>query len=44
VRNQFVVVPREISVKIGNYLFHRSNLMRQIEQRDMEQMKEPSFP
>jgi hypothetical protein len=44
VRNQFVVVPREISVKIGNYLFHRSNLMRQIEQRDMEQMKEPSEP
>jgi hypothetical protein len=44
VHNQFVVVPHEISAKIGSYLFHRANLMRQIEQRDMEQMKEPSEP
>jgi hypothetical protein len=44
VRNQFAVVPQEISAKIGNYLFHRSNLMRQIEERDIQQMKEPSEP
>jgi hypothetical protein len=44
IRNQFAVVPREISTKIGNYLFHRSNLMRQIEERDIEQMKKPSEP
>jgi len=41
IRNQFAVVPGEISSKIGNYLFHRSNLMRQIEERDIEQMKKP---
>src|SRR5262249_46788487 len=39
IRNQFTVVPEETSSKIGNYLFHRSNLMRQIEERDIEQMK-----
>ena len=42
--NQFTVVPRQISTKIGNYLFHRSRLMRQIEERDIEQMKAPSEP
>jgi hypothetical protein len=42
--NQFTVVPRQISTKIGNYLFHRSRLMRQIEERDIEQMKSPSEP
>jgi hypothetical protein len=36
-------VPREISVKARNYLFHRANLMRQIENRDIEQLqKDPS--
>jgi hypothetical protein len=44
VQNQFLVVPQETSAKIGNYLFHRSNLMRQIEERDIRQMKEPSEP
>ena len=42
--NQFTVVPGQISTKIGNYLFHRSRLMRQIEERDIEQMKAPSQP
>ncbi len=44
IRNQFLVVPREISGKFQTYLFHRSNLMRQIEQRDIEQMNQPSTP
>jgi hypothetical protein len=38
IHNQFAVVPREIVVKAQIYLFHRSNLMKQIEQRDIEQM------
>ncbi len=40
--NQFTVVPRQISAKLENYLLHRSKLMRQIEDRDIEQMKTPS--
>ena len=38
IHNQFAVVPREIATKAQGYLFHRSNLMQQIEQRDIEQM------
>ncbi|HUE43401.1 MAG TPA: hypothetical protein VMP12_07535 [Candidatus Sulfotelmatobacter sp.] len=38
VHNQFAVVPREIVSKAQGYLFHRSSLMQQIEQRDIEQM------
>jgi hypothetical protein len=41
--NQFFVVPREVSSKVEAYLFHRANLMRQIEQRDIEQNK-PAAP
>jgi hypothetical protein len=42
VHNQFLVVPREISAKVQNYLFHRANMMRQIEERDIEQQnKQP---
>jgi hypothetical protein len=40
IHNQFAVVPREIASKAQGYLFHRSNLMQQIEQRDIEQMHE----
>jgi hypothetical protein len=40
IHNQFVVVPREIASKAQGYLFHRSILMQQIEQRDIEQMHE----
>jgi len=39
VRNQFVVVPKEISSQIRVYLFRRHALMQQIEQRDIEQLK-----
>jgi hypothetical protein len=38
IHNQFAVVPREIAGKAAGYLLHRSNLMQQIEQRDIEQM------
>jgi hypothetical protein len=38
IHNQFAVVPREIAAKAQGYLFHRSSLMQQIEQRDIEQM------
>ena len=38
IHNQFSVVPQEIAAKAQGYLFHRSNMMRQIEQRDIEQM------
>jgi hypothetical protein len=38
IHNQFAVVPREIVTKAQSYLFHRSTMMRQIEQRDIEQM------
>jgi hypothetical protein len=44
IRNQFQVVPRQISAKVQNYLFHRANLMEQIEQRDIEQMNKPPEP
>jgi hypothetical protein len=44
IHNQFFAVPREISAKVKNYLFHRSNLMEQIEQRDIEQQnKQPDL-
>jgi hypothetical protein len=39
IHNQFFVVPREISDKLQTYLFHRGNLMRQIEDGDIDQRK-----
>jgi hypothetical protein len=44
IHNQFLVVPGEISAKLQSYLFHRTNLMRQIEQRDIQQMNKPPRP
>jgi hypothetical protein len=44
IHNQFFVVPREISGKVQSYLFHRANLMRQIEDRDIEQMETQPAP
>jgi hypothetical protein len=44
IHNQFFVVPREISVKARNYLFHRANLMRQIEDTDIEQLQQAPQP
>ncbi|HKV26026.1 MAG TPA: hypothetical protein VJN93_15640 [Candidatus Acidoferrum sp.] len=39
VRNQFFVVPRQLASQFDQYLFHRRNLMQQIENRDVEQLK-----
>ncbi len=44
IHNQFVVVPRDVSTKVGAYLFHRANLMRQIENRDIERMNKQPAP
>jgi hypothetical protein len=44
IHNQFFVVPRQLSTSLQNYLFHRHDLMRQIEQRDIEQMKKQAVP
>jgi len=40
--NQFFVVPRQISSHLQKYLFRRSELMRQIEDRDIRQLKDQS--
>jgi hypothetical protein len=44
IRNQVLVVPGEISAKAQDYLFHRANLMRQIEDRDIEQLEKQPTP
>ena len=44
IHNQFVVVPREISAQVRNYVFRRRSLMRQIEQRDVEQLNKSAQP
>ena len=44
IHNQFVAVPREISQQFRAYIFRRHSLMRQIEQRDIEQMKKSAQP
>ena len=37
--NQFHVVPRQFGSQLRSYFFRRSDLMQQIEQKDLEQMK-----
>jgi hypothetical protein len=44
IHNQFFVVPSEISAKVQSYLFRRANLMRQIEERDIEQINKAPDP
>ncbi len=40
--NQFFVVPGQVSAKLREYLFHRGDVMRQIEQRDsLEKPRDP---
>jgi Dolichyl-phosphate-mannose-protein mannosyltransferase len=41
IRNQFTLVPRQIATQLEKYLFGRKTMMQQIEQRDLEQMKQP---
>jgi hypothetical protein len=43
-RNQFLTVPRQITVQLEKYLFGRKAMMQQIEQRDLEQLKENPPP
>jgi len=42
--NQFQVVPRRISSHLRTYFIRRGELMRQIEQKDIEQMKQNAQP
>src|SRR6266481_2883137 len=44
IRNQFQTVPRQIAVHLNDYLFHRHDMMRQIEDRDIDQLKKQSEP
>jgi hypothetical protein len=44
IRNQFLVVPHQITTQFARYLFGRKSMMQQIEQRDLEQMKENPPP
>jgi len=42
--NQFTVVPRQLTSHLRSYFFRRSDLMRQIEERDLEQIKKNAEP
>lgn len=42
--NQFYVVPQKLSGHLRSYLLHRNELMQQIEQKDLEQLKQNSKP
>ena len=42
--NQIHVVPQQLSSHLHSYLFRRSDLMRQIEQKDVEQMRKSAEP
>jgi hypothetical protein len=42
--NQFHVVPGQISSHLRSYFFRRDDLMQQIEQRDIEQLKKNAQP
>ena len=44
IHNQFSVVPRQLGAHLENYLFHRHDLMRQIEERDIDQLKKQAAP
>jgi len=44
IRKQFLVVPRQITVQFEKYLFARKAMMQQIEQRDLEQLKQNPSP
>jgi hypothetical protein len=44
IRNQFLVVPRQITMQFEKYLFGRKAMMQQIEQRDLEQLKQSPAP
>jgi hypothetical protein len=44
IRNQFQVVPRQLAAHLCNYLFHRHDLMHEIEEHDIDQLKKQYTP
>jgi hypothetical protein len=44
IHNQFFVVPRDVSTKLGTYLFHRAKLMEQIENSDIQELQQQTDP
>jgi hypothetical protein len=42
--NQFQVVPRQIFSQLHSYFYRRGDMMRQIEQKDVEQLKKDARP
>jgi hypothetical protein len=42
--NQFFVVPRQLTGRLEAYLFKRQKLMQQIEEGDIQQMKQQPLP
>ena len=42
--NQVYVVPRQLTSQLRAYVFRRTDLMRQIEQKDAEQLKKGTNP
>jgi hypothetical protein len=44
IHNQFFVVPRQLTANLQRYFFKRKALMQQIEDRDIQQRKEPQQP
>jgi hypothetical protein len=44
IHNQFFVVPRQLTSRLEAYLFKRKALMQQIEDRDLQQLKENPPP
>ncbi len=44
INNQFFVVPQKLTGHLRSYVFHRHQLMQQIEQKDVEQLKNDSQP
>lgn len=44
IHNQFFVVPRQLTGKLETYLFRRRKLMQQIEDGDLQQMKQQPPP
>ena len=43
-RNQFIVVPRQLSADLHSYFFRRKAFMQQIEKRDIEQLEKNPPP
>jgi hypothetical protein len=44
IRNQLFAVPRQLSADLQRYLFKRKDLMRQIEERDIQQLEKNPPP